>query len=798
MPNTHSSFTTSTIIQVPTQRYSSFPLSSYCDTDIPFVLDMPPRPKKTGSRSTTSPRAKISTRAASRTEQSHRLRSSQQKTIDKKLLSSKSIDKTTPTKSARKEKAINKKSTSVEKMVPSQGEQCESRKDSDETDDQSLSPTPEKAPATPLSEERCKSSRAESMEKVTSPSADKKKSISRRLEPFFEPSETPEQHGSSGDRGHPLCVEHTAKEISSPRHHKNVIRGREDYRGSQEFQRLLEKRIEDLERKNETLIALLKDEKNTGLASSQKKIKMEMSENDSVCESEESLLAKKREWQGNTKTVMRKKIKKEGCKADSEREITPKVAYNDFMKEFVPHVNIAFGPIAIAKCTITVIVGRLLSVMDGKPLTPGGLLQVLRTALFCKKKWERKDVWDTDEGKEATKFRKRIMLCTLRAVQKDVFSVFHDPRNDDDNDNDEIQEVKPIKPYWLSKTFGNGTYITAKHAVSAVTKDNTLVDSKAAFLHRERVRRSAQPDRNAIASFAMDSMYQTLVSLCHDGRKNAVDEFFMSVGYLFIEWTSCPSCLVSDSNVILHWRTRNITTAVDEDQEIPDMIPLSDRDPNMDTKNKEAYDNFARKCTHVHLGAEHDVMVRSKGIGGAEVVRKRAGKKRETWRRGINLMDVAAYLIRGLSALPKMRDITFYDILGCHRDSVTVLHDVACVLRKVLSCQDVRDIHYREEGQTSADNFLDTQTRELTYSGENPCEAEKEDLKELFRLLMPTESKKNLDGKLWRATCTVQYEDFYSEHVDDDDEDLKISAMDEDGGKMEDMIGELDEEDFGI
>ena len=101
------------------------------------------------------------------------------------------------------------------------------------------------------------------------------------------------------------------------------------------------------------------------------------------------------------------------------------------------------------------------------------------------------------------------------------------------------------------------------------------------------------------------------------------------------------------------------------------------------------YLTFVRNCDYIQLLVEHDVKVRNsrrRNIGGRS--RKRAGHMHKRWRRKVSLIDVAAYMVRGLAGISKTGKM--YDILACHRDSLHILHVVACTLRLQVESQTFR------------------------------------------------------------------------------------------------------------
>lgn len=305
--------------------------------------------------------------------------------------------------------------------------------------------------------------------------------------------------------------------------------------------------------------------------------------------------------------------------------------------------------------------------------------------------------------------------------------------------------------------------------------------------------------------FASDVMYITFFGALHEGRKNSEDVFFMSLRYLFVDWTEVSTCQVKDSYFNLNWVTRDVTTAVGEDMEVPEMIPISAKEKDGHLKNKEKYLAFARECKHLELLAEHEVIVSGQGVILEDVVQKRAGRTKKTWRRAINLMDVAAYFLRGFSGMPKFA--TFTGILRCHCDIVTVLHEAACILRKMIAVRDIRHIHApdgnKEETGTPVDNITETQPSYGYKSVEEEFvekEREKEHLEQLWKLFLRYETKKTTEGKLWRVTSTVPIDLFKSEHLGSDIDDESEDGAEQPSEKK-DWIRKaknMEEEDYGF
>lgn len=84
----------------------------------------------------------------------------------------------------------------------------------------------------------------------------------------------------------------------------------------------------------------------------------------------------------------------------------------------------------------------------------------------------------------------------------------------------------------------------------------------------------------------------------------------------------------------------------------------------------------------------NDAFVRGRVNQG--IVQNRAGKERRKWKRGLNIIDVSATIIRALCGFEK--GDSFYDILASHFDSIRVLYSVGKVLSLLLESQWMKEM----------------------------------------------------------------------------------------------------------
>jgi len=81
---------------------------------------------------------------------------------------------------------------------------------------------------------------------------------------------------------------------------------------------------------------------------------------------------------------------------------------------------------------------------------------------------------------------------------------------------------------------------------------------------------------------------------------------------------------------------------------------------------------------------EHDILA---NVNGSENdLRHRIGKEVRSWRRIINLMDAAAYIVKALCHFDRKE--TIFDMLAYHKQSVSALYAIARVLGMLFSTRE--------------------------------------------------------------------------------------------------------------
>ena len=400
----------------------------------------------------------------------------------------------------------------------------------------------------------------------------------------------------------------------------------------------------------------------------------------------------------------------------------PKDKYLFLMRQFVPHVEVAFNELSIVRSTAIAYLTTFDSLIDDNDLSVVHLTVMFEKMLFVRLPDELKEKWATEEGKRASELRRLVMRSCLTMARKNLFGDFVARAVDDANNVDLVDDDNgnPVLPIWLLMTEtprkgkktrtesdkmskkGNDDKkdavkysINAKSVFETVSRNEVLKKPKTDYNERNKIVKRTYPKRQEMAYYALNYLYHALLKSFTRTRRSAKMAFFNSVGYLFMNWKSYDECEVKDSDVQLRWAAPFGESALGtwDVNLIEASETYKENTLSVDNGNVAAYERFGRAASDVVLLASHDVFVRDdKSDCGTNESgqRRRAGNEKRSWKKAINLMDVVLRVLECLCGFPSW--FPSHDILRAHEYSIPLLYTLARTLRKILSMVPSRHI----------------------------------------------------------------------------------------------------------
>jgi len=263
------------------------------------------------------------------------------------------------------------------------------------------------------------------------------------------------------------------------------------------------------------------------------------------------------------------------------------------------------------------------------------------------------------------------MLTSLHHARKDTFGLFKDSSGDEIAAAEEEVE-KPARPQWLGNLPGKDIpYVAKEHVCAAQNRYEKVALDRAAYQRRLKVVAGCRPTRNDDGVFAMTHLYTMITRLFNSSRKMAPAEFCQVFGYLFIDWKNAKGCKVPSQTVHLSWYSDCDSAEQISLSEVPKAVAVTTENSADIKKNENIYKDFARSRSELLLNVEHDVLVRMNGKERGRGTRSRAGEEVRVWRRVLNVMDAAAYLVRSVCGFE--RGLRIFEILAYHKRSIAAI-----------------------------------------------------------------------------------------------------------------------------
>ena len=388
--------------------------------------------------------------------------------------------------------------------------------------------------------------------------------------------------------------------------------------------------------------------------------------------------------------------------------LQPMDKYELLMKEFITHLDVAFNYRSQARAGSIAVMQMLREEMRDGIIPIDSLSNVVRSLMFVRKTGQTLDeTWSCPEGKLASQTRRRVMICIISMAKRNIFDDFAESKMDETDE-------QPLIPRWLTNKVGKDKedFIIPPHVESTVNYLEVSKSSRVGSENRDKVLNRGYPLRSEAGFYVCKFLYSNLKGMYTETRKNARMNFFKKVGYLFMDWNAHKECTVRDSAVHLGW-VAPLGHHIDDMirvKHVPRTSQFVGKKKAVKSKKVEAWDGlynnnevdniwaghgngaryieFGRTAKDVTLLAEHDVVLCKKKE--ENVVRRRSGKERKTWRRAINLMDIATRLIEDCCGyLPKH---PAFDVLRAHKYSIPLIYCVARTIRVILSTRKTRKI----------------------------------------------------------------------------------------------------------
>lgn len=537
-------------------------------------------------------------------------------------------------------------------------------------------------------------------------------------------------------------------------------------------------------------------------------------------------------------------VKVEKREEVSEEEIVPvanvkpKDKYIQLMREYVPHVEIAFHELSTVRCTAIAYMIEFDSNITDNELGMQELTTIFEGIMFVRMPEELKEKWDTPEGRHASGLRRMVMRSCLTMARKNLFGDFVQRDPDDHGNADLVTDAdgNPVHPLWLlmvnnkkmrrrkkdddpkGKVVKNEKErysINAKTVAETVSRNEIRKTPKDEYNERKRIVNRGYPKRAEMGYYALNYLYHSLLKTFTKTRRTAKMNFFTAVGYLFMDWSNHDMLEVKDSAVHLRWAAPMKTSLLErlDVDEIKPSVTYKKRTTSSQNGNVNVFTDFVYAADDVVLLASHDVVVRTNKGEDSTVERgkrRRVGTERRVWKRAISLMEVVMRLLESLCGFQTAHPP--FDILRAHEYSVPLVYTIARGLRRVLSAlpgreiMDGPDAYVKHDDMTEAGDEGDTldatgrEGDETQGGGTVPDEdTVGTEIAERFMALFLTEEIAT-SFNLRQATCTLTDPAYWAEQIVDSNEatarfehiDIECTAVDSGNDSSDDS------EDFGV
>ena len=378
----------------------------------------------------------------------------------------------------------------------------------------------------------------------------------------------------------------------------------------------------------------------------------------------------------------------------------PKDAYDKVMSLFTPHLDVAFDASSIGRCTAIVMMQKIKSYVVNGDCPPVMMYKLIRDQMFARQQHQKKEVWKTPLGVQASNLKRRIMFCVMSMARKNLFRPFAVMKRPMAHPPMFSRKGTPVLPTWVTKKVSGKYYVNFKHIKDAMTRNEECVDPKAEFARRCEVALRAYPSRLEVGQYVCDKLFHAILQSRTPSRRLVRNLFFFILGYLFINWKDYPDCPVHDSEVVMKWAApmgapRQVLL---KDNTKPSCETYARLYEDTEEMNGEKFHEVVRSMDDVTLVVRHDVLVRKDMVRNN--FRKRLGNTRRTWTHAINLMEVMLVLVHGMVGLSGEEDALH--LLSASKDSIEILYLMARALRVLLTEHPVRNIMEMSEEEAKA------------------------------------------------------------------------------------------------
>lgn len=413
----------------------------------------------------------------------------------------------------------------------------------------------------------------------------------------------------------------------------------------------------------------------------------------------------------------------------------PKKRYERLMRTQLTNFDKVIRCEVLSGSILTVAMRKVFKSKKEKLLSGTELLKCIEVFMFCieQRRGETNEKFRNGCGPQASMFRRAVVLeCIGRIQNGDIKSVTHG----------EVIE----QPFWLKLHERTGTVTTAylyRDAIDVGIKRREIT-TKGGEVNQAKRRnqigmKTLEATREDHCEFVGWSVYGQMVSVLHQGRRQAPLLIFEYMLYFFLPWSETNGKLsVSKKTLKLSWVSNDIED--DIDFESPEYtVNANLDDPKVDEENSVAYEKFVRDMTYLQITVEHGVMVNENKKNTTS--RQRCGTTAMLWRRKVSLCDSAAQYLRGVSGSPRIG--SSHEVLKYNKRSLQVIYLLAKAFRNLIEC-----LH----GEMFENRVV-----------KNWDESEKETYGRIFKLLEPNDEERQRSLK--RSIFSVPYEVWKAAHI---------------------------------
>lgn len=327
----------------------------------------------------------------------------------------------------------------------------------------------------------------------------------------------------------------------------------------------------------------------------------------------------------------------------------------------------------------------------------------IRVMHFARQRKDTKDRFNSNIGQCYSRFRRGVVLTTLKAAQDNILRTFRSRYDANDKNGDgptdgtytdsRRADVKPELPSWAQPGFVRFEHVErSRRGIEEVNQHKTK-------------KKPSDSVKDELSDHAADRLYSLIRSRFHACRDTARLGIFNEFGYIFADWSKTPlddgAVVVDQDTMKFEWfsedtsglnidlktvpvlRTRMSTSWRTSDP----LIKMSE----LESENQSILSTFLGRHQEMLLHVTHDVFVlrdkrgkrnegRSGGSADGMEFEENLGELKQI-HRVFNLFDIACRYLASYTGFSQYRSPKH--VLSSHPNSLRAVFGIAALLREI-------------------------------------------------------------------------------------------------------------------